>query len=484
MGRRGVLGFDSRGWRGLVDRGCRDIHRFVFGPLLHVRRAAPRSFEPRLQPISLLLPVKLVNPGFARAQASAFQQDHPTYEIVIGTAERDSAALAIMRDLIAENAVPAHILQSPGIGAVSPKLDTLVAPLEAAAHDIIVTKDSNISFAPDTLRVMLQAHGPGIGLVCAVPVAVRSESTAGDVEAILINRDARLLLTASAFGKGFGVGKVMLFKRSDLARAGGVAAMAYTIAEDSALAKGFAAIGLRTVFAEKTVDQEIGARTLRDVFARQARWAVIRRAEEPVTFAMEPLACPVPAAIAGAIAAPLIGLGALAGFFVTLIGWYMIEVFITAIKGWEIKPWTPWAFIGRDGILLLAWARAWTTRAVVWAGGKQDVRDVLRRSGRSDTPWTVSLHDLSHRRDRGRHGGRLFWRRRSSLRFSRASASRCRRVNGAWAASMGCAAILRCPCSCIISSCGCRSHVSAEIGHPPRSRRSINLAPVASRSSS
>jgi ceramide glucosyltransferase len=246
---------------------------------------------------------------------------------------------------------------------------------------VILTKDSNISFSRDTMRVMLRSLTPGVGLVCAVPVAVRAETLAGAIEAVLINRDARLLLTASALGKGFGVGKVMLFRRGDLERAGGLAAMAYTIAEDSALCKGFAAIGLATVFAEKTDDQEIGARSLADVYARQARWAVIRRAEEPLTFVFEPIACPVPAALAAALAAPLLGIGALTAFGTTLLFWYLIEVGVTAAKRWEVGPWTPLAFLGRDGVLLAAWARAWTTREVTWAGGRRDVRDIVRRRG-------------------------------------------------------------------------------------------------------
>ena len=211
---------------------------------------------------------------------------------------------------------------------------------------------------------------------------MRAESLAGRIEAILINRDARLLLTASAAGKGYGVGKVMVFRKADLDRAGGVAALSYTIAEDTALSRALGAIGLKTVFAEATVDQEIGARSLADVYGRQARWAVIRRAEEPLTFAFEPVACPLPAAVAGALAAPLVGLGAAAGFAATLLGWYAIEVAVTALKRWELVPWTPSAFLGRDLVLLAAWARAWTTREVTWAGGRQDVRDVLRKPKR------------------------------------------------------------------------------------------------------
>ena len=350
----------------------------LFGALLQPRIHRRRPHADTMPPASLLLPVKLVNPGFERAQASAFAQDSDC-EIIVGAAEEASAALAIMRRLAAASPVPTRVLRSEGIGATSPKLDTLSVPLGAALHDVIVTKDSNITFAADTLRTMLRGLAPGVGLVCAVPVAVRAESFAGRVEAILINRDARLLLTASAAGKGYGVGKVMAFRASDLGRAGGIAALAYTIAEDTALSRAMAGIGLRTVFADTPVAQEIGARTWAEVRARQDRWAVIRRAEEPTTFVLEPLACPLPAALAGALAAPLVGLGWPIGFVATLLGWYVLEVLATALKGWEIAPWTPAAFLGRDAVLLGAWARAWTTRQVIWAGAKQDVRDVLRR---------------------------------------------------------------------------------------------------------
>ena len=114
------------------------------------------------------------------------------------------------------------------------------------------------------------------------------------------------------------------------------------------------------------------------MYARQARWAVIRRAEEPATFAFEPVACPLPAALAAALAAPLMGLPGWVGFAATLAGWYAIEVAVTALKRWELDPWTPLAFLGRDAVLLGAWGQAWFTREVTWAGGKRDVRDVLR----------------------------------------------------------------------------------------------------------
>ncbi len=355
----------------------------LVGALLQPRLQRRRATSPDLPPVSLILPVKLVNPGFERAQASAFGQDYPGYEVLVGAAEARSPALEAMARITAQEGaevpVPARTLRSTATAALSPKLNTLSAPLAAAAHGVLVTKDSNITLPPRALRALVASLTPGVGLVCAVPVAVRAETPAGRIEAVLINRDARLLLTASAAGKGYGVGKVMAFRRADLARVGGVAALGYTIAEDTALSRALGAAGLRTVFPAATVEQEIGARSLRDVHARQARWAVIRRAEEPVTFALEPLACPLPAALAGGLAAPLLGLGFPTGFAATLLAWYAAEVLVTALKGWEVGPWTPAAFLGRDGVLLAAWAMAWTTREVTWAGRRQDVRDVLRR---------------------------------------------------------------------------------------------------------
>jgi ceramide glucosyltransferase len=338
-------------------------------PLIQRRRAV-RVSQP---PLSVILPVKRVNHGFERAQASVFTQDYPFYEVLVSAAETESPALAIMQKLVDQAKIPARILHSGETAAASPKLNTMTPPFVAAQHDFLLTKDSNITFAPDTISNLMESFGPGIGLVCAVPVASRPETLAGVIEAILINRDARLLLTASAFGKGFGVGKVMLFRRSDLERAGGVSALSSTIAEDSALEKSMAAIGLKTVFASAPVDQEIGARRLRDVYDRQARWAAIRRFEVPVSFPLEPLACALPAALAGALAAPLAGLSAGTGFGLTITGYFLAECGVTLFKRWHISPWAPVAFLGRDLILLAAWAAAWATREVVWAGQRQAV---------------------------------------------------------------------------------------------------------------
>lgn len=354
--------------------GCIVLALTALSSLLQPRVQARRATNRDMPPVSAILPMKLVNPGFQPAQVSIFAQTYPTYEVLFSAAEAKSPAIEAAGALkLAHPHVACRIVQSHADFAVSPKLNTLATPLAASRHDLVLTKDSNIVLAPGMMEALAQNLTPGVGLVCCVPVAVNPEGLAGHIEAFLINGHARLLLTASLLGMGFGVGKVMLFRRSDLARLGGLEAVAYTIAEDTAISKGLAAIGLKTVFAHRTVRQEIGRRSMREIFDRQLRWGVIRRKHEPIAFHLEPLASPMPAALAGALAAPLFGLAPPALFAATLGIWFAVEIAVALLKGWDVSPLAPAAFLGREILALVAWLRAWTTDRVIWANRHFDV---------------------------------------------------------------------------------------------------------------
>jgi ceramide glucosyltransferase len=342
--------------------------------LLQPRVQARRATAKEQPPVSVILPIKLRHSGFEAAEASVFAQAYPEYEVLFSAAEPDSPALEVAQELKRDHPkIATRILQSQSDFAISPKLNTLAAPLAVAAYDFVFAKDSNIVLEPATIAVFLQNYTPGVGLVVGVPVAEQPQTLAGHIEAFLINGHARLLLTASALGFGFGVGKTMLFKRSDLARAGGVDAMAYTLAEDTAISKGLAEIGLKTVFAHRSLRQLIGRRTFREIYERQVRWSVIRRAHERITFLLEPVASPLPAACAAALAAPLFGLSVGAAFAATLLGWFLCEIGVAWLKGWEVSALSPLAFVGREILALAAWLRAWTTYDVVWANDRFDV---------------------------------------------------------------------------------------------------------------
>lgn len=338
-------------------------------------RRARREDQP---PVSIVLPVKLLEAGFDETQASAFLQNYPQINVTVATQEADSPAVAHMRALFARFPdIPSRVLLSTAKFAASPKVDNLYAPFMEAENDVILMKDANVLLEPDALAEHIRQLTTDVGVVCAIPYCARLDNFAAHVEAAIINGPhARMLFLASALGQGHGVGKIMLFRRSDFLRAGGFGSIAHTVGEDNAMAKAMRRIGRRAVFSHRSVRQELGARQFRDVYQRQLRWSVIRRNDELLSFIAEPICQAMPAVVAAAIAAPLAGLSPAFGAGVTFALWFSLETLLSMAKGWQLSWMAPVIFVTREALMLAVWAHAWATDEVEWAQGK-----VLARVG-------------------------------------------------------------------------------------------------------
>lgn len=340
-------------------------------PLLVRRRPKRQTSEP----VSVVIPVKTLDHGFAQAQASVLRSLPPGSEIIVASREESSPALAAARNVFADAGVPVRFLRSTATFAASPKVDNLAEAFEAASHDLLFMKDSNVELSPDGVAPAIAALREDVGLVCAIPRAMDASTFAAAIEAQVMNQShGRLLLMADAIGLGFGVGKIMVFRRSALAHIGGLAVVAHSVGEDSALARAFAQVGLRTVFMAPVVTQRLGARQMRDVADRQMRWTAVRASNEKLAFALEPIGLCVVAAAAAALAAPLLGLSPLVAAALCIALWFACETALALSQGWEVSPSAPVVMIARDTLMLSVWVRAWFTRRVMWAGNSVPVR--------------------------------------------------------------------------------------------------------------
>jgi len=339
------------------------------GTLLQPALAARRGRRDDQPPVSIVLPIKLHDAIFDAAQETAFTQDYPQIEVIGAAAESQSEAIDALRTIFARHSqIPARLLQSTEKFARSPKVDNLKAPILAATHDTILTKDANAVLEPGDLAAHIRHLTPDVGLVCAVMVMSKADNFAAEIEASIVNGPhARMLFLAGALGQGFGVGKIMLFRRSDFLRAGGFSAISHTVGEDNAMAKAMKRIGLRTVFSDREVRQPLGRRVLRDVWDRQLRWAVIRRDDELLSFIAEPVCQAIPAIAAAAIAAPLAGFSSVQAAAVTYFLWLALESWLSRRKGWPLSWSAPAVLIARESVMLGVWATAWVTNRVVWA---------------------------------------------------------------------------------------------------------------------
>lgn len=344
----------------------------VIQPRIAERRARRRD-QP---PVSIVLPVKLIDADFERTQESAFAQHYPRFDVTASAVDTDSPAARKMRELFARHKeVPARLLASTARFAASPKVDNLYAPFMQAENDVILMKDANVLLEPDALAEHLRQLNDDVGLVCAIPYCAGLDNFPAHVEAAIINGPhARMLFLASCLGQGHGVGKIMLFRRSDFLRAGGFDAISHTVGEDNALAKAMRRIGQRPVFSHRPVRQELGARSFHDVYQRQLRWSVIRRNDELLSFLAEPICQAFPAVVAGALASPLAGITPFWGGTLTLALWFALETLLSIAKGWQLSYAAPAVFVVREAVMLAVWVNAWMTDRVVWAKDKVQAR--------------------------------------------------------------------------------------------------------------
>lgn len=348
----------------------------VAATILQPRIAEKRARRRDQPPVSVVLPVKLLEADFERTQESAFAQTYPRFDVTASAVDTDSPAARKMRELFARHPnIPSRLLASTARFAASPKVDNLHAPFMQAENDVILMKDANVLLEPDALAEHLRQLGDDVGLVCAIPYCAGLDNFAAHVEAAIINGPhARMLFLASCLGQGHGVGKIMLFRRSDFLRAGGFSAISHTVGEDNALAKAMRRIGQRPVFSHRPVRQELGARSFHDVYQRQLRWSVIRRNDELLSFVAEPICQAFPALVAGALAAPLVGMAPLSGFAATFGLWFTLETLLSMAKGWQLSYAAPAVFVAREAVMLAVWVNAWMTDRVVWAKDKVHAR--------------------------------------------------------------------------------------------------------------
>ncbi len=344
----------------------------IVQPWICERRAKNKT-QP---PVSVALPVKLLEDNFQLAQESVFSQNYPHFEVVASAIDPESEAAQKIRAIFALHPdIQTRFLHSTAKFAKSPKVDNLVAPFTLATHDTIFMKDANAVLEPDDLAQHMRQLTEKIGLVCAIPYGANPTDIAAHVEASIMNGPhARMLYLASCLGQGFGVGKIMLFRRSDFLRAGGFAAIAHTVGEDNATSKAMARIGLRAVFSHRQVRQELGRRSWTDVYQRQLRWSVVRRGDALLSFLLEPFCQAIPALLAAALAAPLAGIAPFVAAAATLVLWLALETLLSFLKGWRLSWAAPAVLLLRETFMLVIWLHAWTTTRVVWARESFDAR--------------------------------------------------------------------------------------------------------------
>jgi ceramide glucosyltransferase len=240
-------------------------------------RQAPRP-ENQLPAISILKPLKGVDPGIWESFCSHCEQQYPQFQIIFGVSDPGDPAIELVRKLQAKYpSLPIELIVCDRVLGANIKVSNLVQMLPAARHELLLVNDSDIRVPSDYLqKVTAPLADASMGLVTCLYCGVASPTLGSRLEALGISTDFVPGVLSARFlerGLHFGLGSTLVFRRRDLVAIGGFEALLDYLADDYELGRRIAATGKKVELSAATVTTFLPAYTLRQFFRHQLRWS-------------------------------------------------------------------------------------------------------------------------------------------------------------------------------------------------------------------
>jgi ceramide glucosyltransferase len=288
----------------------------IFG-VIQFRRSAYRDREAeerlsaKLPPVSVLKPVHGNEARLKENIESFFRQNYGGYEVLFAADEPDDPALPVIRE-ICERYPHIHSQifvtgQPPWPNAPNYCFHRLT---EVAAHEILVTSDSDVEVGPNYLRdVVSPLLDPEVGAVTCVFRGKSAGGTWGALDAIgqTVEFTAGVLIANLLEGMKFGLGPTIALRKDSIAKIGGYAAVREYLSNDFVVGNFIYKAGFRVVLSSHVVDHISPSMTFRKMWERQLRWAMGTRYSRPKGHLGTGLTFAVPYGILSWIGASLLG---------------------------------------------------------------------------------------------------------------------------------------------------------------------------------
>jgi ceramide glucosyltransferase len=239
----------------------------ILAILACIFRGRVKPLAKALGPVSVLKPVH----GFDSSLREAIRSHtllHGDYEFLCGVSQPNDPALPLLREFFRVRVVDSDTR------AANAKVGVLIDLAEVASHPILVVNDADIRVERDYLkRVTAPLADPRVGLVTCLYRPV-GDTFAARFEGLGVATDfAPSALVARLLGVDeFAMGSTLAFRREDLDRIGGFAAVADYLADDYQVGHRIHALGLKCVLSEVVVETHLGG-GWRQVWQHQVRWA-------------------------------------------------------------------------------------------------------------------------------------------------------------------------------------------------------------------
>ena len=246
------------------------------------RRSRRAEISGGTPPVSILKPLSGADERLAENLESFFLLDYPSFEIVFSFASQEDPAFRVAREVADRHPErPATFVFDAREPGGNSKVNRLAAAVPYAKHRLLLFSDGNVRVRRDFLRrgVSSFANDPSLGLVSNLFRATGARSLGSRLEALYLN--GCLLpgtaAVAAVLRMPCVVGKSILVSRRALEAIGGIATLRDHLAEDYLLGQAVQRAGFRVALSSDVIDTTEVSKSLRTVWARHRRWALLRR---------------------------------------------------------------------------------------------------------------------------------------------------------------------------------------------------------------
>jgi ceramide glucosyltransferase len=355
----------------------------MFGAMRFHREAKvwrKRCAESELPPCSVLKPVHGMEPGLEQNFESFFRQDYPDFEIIFAADTADDEALNLAKQVAARYPhVRAKFIVNGRPPWPNPPAYSFHCMTEVAAHDILVTSDSDVEVAPDYLRNLVPPlTDPKVGMVTCV---YRGGNAGGfwsgmDAVGMSVEMTAGVLVANLLEGMKFGLGPTIAVRKDAVAKIGGYRVLGEYFSNDFVIGNMIEKEGYTVVLSHHIITHVVPPMTFQRMWDRQVRWAKGTRYSRPKGHFGTGLIFAMPYGILGLLAAlplglPNLGIGLLAAAVIN-------RVLESVIVGWGITRdrvalTQPWLYPIRDLLGFCVWCASYISRKAVWRDSRYEL---------------------------------------------------------------------------------------------------------------
>jgi ceramide glucosyltransferase len=334
------------------------------------RKGARAEGQPNV-PISVLKPVRGIDPDFRRNIESFCRQDYPEYEMLLGFTEADDSAIPAAREIAHSYKHVRVVITRRDLGA-NKKVTNVQGLLDAAKYPLIVMSDSDMRVEQHYLRTIVSEYQKAgtVGMVTSLYYIPAPASVGAALESLTLASDfiPAVLLARQLEGITFGLGASMLLSKKAIEETGGLAAVADYLADDYQIGNRLWKKGYKIVLSDYVIEDVVGAMNFADYLTHQIRWARTYRASRPWGYFGYGVTHILPFALLFLIVqGPKAGVLTILGTALCIrVGLAVaVDAGITGSKKW--LKWLPLLPV-KDILSFFIWISSFAGRKVLWRG--------------------------------------------------------------------------------------------------------------------